>query len=344
MGNGSKKINGNPGKKKTGSGSSGSQIKSGSVSYTVPKDIKGIVGKSENFYLAMHRFLILEMDNENGKPGKNNLKPGFYKDSGRSDNITKVIREAVKSSKLNGKLKESTDAMEESGIYDICNMTLRQVWNMNVGLGTSSVSDVSMTLHHIHGVPYIPGQSIKGVVRSFIIREYFDNNENAAMCSNLFADIFGRSEVVKNGKKLEACKGKVIFFDAVTDDQGIECVTDIMNSHHTNYYDGGELNDTESPVPVKMMAIRNAKFVFRIAAKKKDNIFKPGERPESTEFGEFEKACAENRILAENNELKLTEVAGYYLKQALWYSGIGAKTAVGYGYFKAEEKNDGQKQ
>jgi CRISPR-associated protein Cmr6 len=50
-------------------------------------------------------------------------------------------------------------------------------WRMIVGLGGESVYETSITLHHIYGIPYIPASSVKGVVRSWIIIEYFGNPE-----------------------------------------------------------------------------------------------------------------------------------------------------------------------
>lgn len=51
-------------------------------------------------------------------------------------------------------------------------------WRTVAGLGGSSVFETGMTLHHIYGIPYFPASSIKGLVRSFLISEYFGNEEN----------------------------------------------------------------------------------------------------------------------------------------------------------------------
>ena len=51
-------------------------------------------------------------------------------------------------------------------------------WRVIPGLGNASVFETGMTLHHIYGFPYLPASSIKGIVRSWLIQEYFGNPES----------------------------------------------------------------------------------------------------------------------------------------------------------------------
>jgi CRISPR-associated protein Cmr6 len=61
--------------------------------------------------------------------------------------------------------------------YDHCIKKISQVSSLSltlscrliVGLGAASVYETSMTLHHIYGIPYLPGSAIKGVTRSYRI-------------------------------------------------------------------------------------------------------------------------------------------------------------------------------
>ena len=48
-------------------------------------------------------------------------------------------------------------------------------------LAVDHVQETNMTLDHVYGIPYLPGSAFKGVVRSWVIQEYFGNNENLAM-------------------------------------------------------------------------------------------------------------------------------------------------------------------
>ena len=51
--------------------------------------------------------------------------------------------------------------------------TSRIDWRMVVGLGSDHVQETNMTLDHVHGIPYLPGSAIKGIVRSWVIQEFF---------------------------------------------------------------------------------------------------------------------------------------------------------------------------
>ena len=167
-----------------------------------------------------------------------------------------------------------------------------------IGLGYPSVYETSITLHHIYGVPYIPGSAIKGSFRSYIIETYFDKNEEKALKEKWFVNIFGNQEK----------QGKVIFFDAFSND--VEIQKDIMNSHYPDYYDGNEHpTDDQNPRPINFLAVTGTfKFMFGVKKDFKIEINK--------------NRCPVLKFIKENLEKSLKEF------------GIGAKTAVGYGYFK----------
>ena len=177
---------------------------------------------------------------------------------------------------------------------------------MALGLGHENVYETGITLHHIYGIPYIPASSVKGVVRSWIIQEKFDNNEEKAFADNsdeskMMCDIFGCDE--KSYYK-EARQGSITFFDAFpTEAPTIE--PDIMNPHYPEYYgkDNVPPTDYQNPVPIPFLTVKNTKFQFIIGSKKEPlNNYKIGE-----------------------NTIEI------WLKEALTHHGIGAKTAVGYG-------------
>ena len=163
-----------------------------------------------------------------------------------------------------------------------------------VGLGSESVYEVSMTLHHIYGTPYIPGQSLKGAVRNFIISEKFDKKEKEALKNDDFCSVFGKQDGA----------GKVMFYDAYPDEDEIQLEKDVMTPHYPDYYGGNGIypTDTQSPRPIKFLTVKKGvKFRFFLGTKKGDAA--------------------------------LLDKAAEYLKEALEKSGVGAKTAVGYGYF-----------
>lgn len=217
-------------------------------------------------------------------------------------------------------------------------------WRLIVGLGNESVYETSMTLHHIYGIPYIPGSAVKGVTRSYVITEVlgkdqplesFNALENLLelkeedLKSKLSNDEYNAEYFVKDKdnenksvKKSVSVKrdtldtarkifgnqnqqGQVIFFDAFpTEAPMIE--PDIMNCHYDKYYQGKTPPaDYLSPNPIFFLTVKNTQFEFYLGMKPKHY----------------------------NENKDLLDKAEDWLKKALTTHGIGAKTAVGYGYF-----------
>ena len=175
-------------------------------------------------------------------------------------------------------------------------------WRVVVGLGTDSVYETGITLHHIYGFPYIPASAIKGVTRNNIISEKFQNKEEIAFQDKEFCDVFGCTS--KSFYK-EARQGKMTFFDAMPVSVP-QLKPDIMNVHYPKYYgSGGEApTDTQSPVPILFLTVEKTAFQFMIGCKEANN--------------------------------GLLQIAFTWLESALKEHGIGAKTAVGYGYMQEQ--------
>jgi len=278
-----------------------------------PKDTYDIIKnfKSENFSLIYNKFIHCEI--ENGKKIKFSIKDKekdithFVFSKVSLENILNVQEKAVKS--LFGETNFKTLKLEID-------------WRLIVGLGTESVYETSMTLHPIYGIPYIPGQSIKGIVRSWIINEYFNSKEeNALINSEAFCKIFGcpkeikTEEIIKKTFLKKDYQGSMIFFDAFPLDLKSENLKmDIMNPHYAPYYsEGHPPADYYNPTPIPFMTLENTSFKFFIGVKNGKN-----EVINEKEFGN-------------DNLLNITF---RFLKEALINQGIGAKTAVGYGFFK----------
>lgn len=217
------------------------------------------------------------------------------------------------------------------------------------GLGGASVFETSMTLHHIYGIPYLPGSSIKGLVRSWIIMNCFlpdekDRKEGErgkaaekkAMENCLFAYIFGTDN---NGPNKKAHQGKVIFFDAYPQSPPV-IEADVMNVHYPKYYSGksGPV-DYDSPNPIPFLTVgkcdvnnKPLKFCFSSASKEERKV----NDIKNIQQADIDKLCKKegkwHNGLNENSTV--LGVVSYWLHSALTHHGIGAKTAVGYGYFK----------
>lgn len=220
---------------------------------------------------------------------------------------------------INNRYKSTIKVLEKRG-FKVERFSLKLEWRMVIGLGAPHPQETSMTLHHIYGVPYIPGSALKGVTRHWFVLNCFDslklddlnlinylekvfessNDENLhkvlvkykdtiKLYKNIYKNIFGDQ---KN-------KGKVYFFDAYPSGK-VRLKLDIMNPHYSKYYSGNEPPaDWQDPVIIKFLTVERTSFDFCIASKSYQFL----------------------------NEAKK------YLTEALNSYGVGAKTSIGYGHF-----------
>jgi CRISPR-associated protein Cmr6 len=200
-------------------------------------------------------------------------------------------------------------------------------WRMIVGLGTESVYETSITLHHIYGIPFIPASAIKGVIRNWIIAEVY-GDENGALNDERFKNIFGTQDAA----------GRVWFFDAFPLlEPKIE--VDIMNPHYAPYYsDGLPPADYHNPKPIFFLTVKHGTpFQFLIGIKEKDNepigdgsrlLKDPNGLPITV------REIAADGLVEASADTRLLNITEAWLKKALEEHGIGSKTAVGYGYMK----------
>jgi CRISPR-associated protein Cmr6 len=246
-------------------------------------------------------------------------------------------------------------------------INLAPQWRMILGIGGESVYETNMTLHHLYGIPYLPGSSIKGVLRSWIISQVFAQPDNVpeiekkfplvnaeyrAICtSKLFCTIFGCPEKVQSVKfdstgnpikknneyqtreeeksALDAdVQGAVTFFDGLPTVAPV-IKTDVMNVHYKDWYK--ELGyqpptDTQRTNPIHFLTVRNENnltFQTHIAVHKDGKL-----KDISNDYIPF------IRDTKMTGDTTLLELVAFWLTKALTEHGLGAKTAVGYGYFK----------
>jgi CRISPR-associated protein Cmr6 len=172
-------------------------------------------------------------------------------------------------------------------------------WRVIVGIGAESVYETSISLHHVYGIPYIPASAIKGVTRSYAIATDFECEEGEALQDYRFCQIFGNPKDKDN----PARQGKIMFLDAFPDKLNAQSIeVDVMNPHYPKYYQGSEPpTDTQSPNPIPFLTVADTTFLFILGVK----------------------SSADKDLL---------KTAQCWLHGALTEHGIGAKTAVGYGY------------
>ncbi len=256
-----------------------------------PLDTKFLMDRIDNFGLGLQKFIMFDRDN---KPLKfiELDRRGYVKpqESQIPDIRMKIALPDNLISSISKRYEEIRNVMQKSG-FSVGSFECKPAWRFIIGLGSESVYEVSMTLHHVYGFPYIPGSAVKGVTRNWIINTKFDQNEESAISDDNFKKIFGD----------EQNRGKVIFMDAFPKESPTIEV-DIMNPHYGEYYSEREPEppaDYFSPVPVQFLTVADTSFEFILMSK----------------------------------EPELLNITKQWLTDALKMHGIGAKTAVGYGYF-----------
>ncbi|NLO90102.1 MAG: type III-B CRISPR module RAMP protein Cmr6 [Clostridia bacterium] len=176
------------------------------------------------------------------------------------------------------------------------------VWRFVTGLGYSNPIENGFAWHHTLGVPYLPGSSVKGIVRAWA-------EEWGGALDQEIQRIFGpRGE----GEIIEKSAGSVIFFDALPT-KPVQMDIDVMTPHYQQYYmqKTPELapGDWYDPNPIPFLTVAEKQtFVFAVA-------------PRSLK----ERDCGD------------AEKALEWLSEALSFMGAGAKTAAGYGRFRRNE-------
>jgi CRISPR type III-B/RAMP module RAMP protein Cmr6 len=119
---------------------------------------------------------------------------------------------------------------------------------------TYGYSSTERAISHTWGRPYIPGSSVKGVVRAYAEKTLGQDNP-------LVREMFG---AVPECADKEGLSGVVAFHDAWWLPKGSPFVPEVLTVHHTDYYTTEGVtpaSDKDSPVPVSLLAVEG-KFLF----------------------------------------------------------------------------------
>jgi len=302
----------------------------------LPADVRKLNSQLQdidNFALKFHKAARYDLDHR-----KDKYKFWFYKYDYRKK-TSYEIRPNFDRVDFKAIIQRQQQQIQKAFPKQSINFSLPLQWRMVIGLGGESVYETGMTLHAVYGIPYIPASSIKGVMRSWIISQLFENSEVKAISnSSLFCALFGCPKEAGKGKnKVKSAlghefQGSLRFFDAFPSDKP-QLTTDIMNVHYKDWYK--EIGykpptDTQSPNPIYFLTVDKAndiQFNFHIAITDNPKLADFKLKPGSTE--DFSPYLPHHSLSLDSS---LLDIAKYWLEQALTQHGIGAKTAVGYGY------------
>jgi len=171
------------------------------------------------------------------------------------------------------------------------------------GMGNPHPVENGFTWHHILGTPYLTGSSVKGMVRAWCEQwlddEDFKDETQEIACKR----IFGSDKESKDNNT-----GSVVFHDVIPA-APVRLKAEIMTPHYSEYYQSAENDITPpgdwlNPIPIPFLAVEKEQmFHFMIT-------------PRTSQYKADTEQCMQ------------------WLKDALQYTGAGAKTASGYGYFE----------
>lgn len=205
-------------------------------------------------------------------------------------------------------------------------ISLKQNWRLAIGLGNASVLVNGFTLHHVYGVPYLPAEAVKGVVRNYIIEVEFSKSEAAALIDHGFRQVFGSP---KNALINEEKKGIVNFYDAFPIALPSKCIQpDVIGTHFQDFFEKGKApTDTLQVNPIIFLTVKEVTFTFFYATSVEEN---------NIIVDIPHKEDGKGRILQKERKsrfsgMKPQEVITKYFEEAMSINGIGAKTGVGYG-------------
>jgi CRISPR-associated protein Cmr6 len=222
---------------------------------------------------------------------------------------------------------------------------LKTASRLVVGLGAGHVLETSLTLHHIFGIPYIPGSALKGVVRMVnfwaIVSE--QNKKSDKEIQELQEQLYDKeisnsdsNDILKHKLLFgtQNFKGLLVFLDAYPEVQNKQQIfeLDVMTPHYQGYYTKNQVpGDWENPNPIPFLTVKKGiTFCFNVLFDK----FR-AERILTLKDDEFPNNAKDIvREWFNDNLSKISDSVKDWIKDALKKFGVGAKTRLGYGIFE----------
>ena len=259
-----------------------------------------LAGKAEHTGLLLQRYL---KDQETGDGGESRARTGLFETALKAQKkalplYEKCFEEWQKSFFLTNDFCGAVGSAETKG-------------RMIIGLGTQNVLEAGIALHHLYGMPYLPGSALKGLAAHYchtVWGSWDDRfcdpealpSDVSKEAGSFFCTLFGTTEE----------SGIVCFHDALIAPECLEkeefgIKHDTLTPHHSDYYGGKKPypTDFDDPVPVSFLSVTG---VFRLFL---------------TCNGEDAHGYARSWV----------KMAWKILKEALEEWGIGGKTSSGYG-------------
>lgn len=221
------------------------------------------IEKIDNMFLLYNRLI----PRASGEPYKNESKNKFLAAFLNRYKNEKTVGENIFSYKK--RLISSLIDYKDQGYYIEERIIHSTDWRVVPGLGSESVLETAISLHHLFGFPYLTASSVKGIARA--------HAEKVGLRGNELLEIFGsENKYIEGGKNRT---GSVIFFEGLPASKP-ELGLDIMNVHYPDYY--GDKNkapgDWMDPQPIYFISVKpGQQFNFFLASRKKELLLKAKE-------------------------------------------------------------------
>jgi CRISPR-associated protein Cmr6 len=281
------------------------------------KEIKGFLSQVDNPALLFNKLLVLQ----------------YTEQISQSQDVRKI--EYIRSFTKILERKEHSKPTKLDGIRQE-NFRLKTAYRLVIGAGYPSFIENGFLFHHVYGIPYIPGETLKGLARAVFILSVAEALKGETKLSEIEEELSEEAEgisqqipkkisiilddytienPVETFRKIFGSKkrrGQVIFFDAypVEFKPSEHFEAEIMNSHYGDYYQSGKAPaDWLNPNPIHFLALK-----------------------EGIDF-EFSLGLAPLEPMEDDEEKLLLETARKLLEVGLKNFGVGNKKRKGYGWF-----------
>jgi CRISPR-associated protein Cmr6 len=282
------------------------------------KEIKRLLSQVDNPALLFNKLLVLQ----------------YAEQISQNQDVRKI--EYIKSFTEILKGKKPPSLLKPEGVIRE-SFKLKTAYRLVIGAGYPSFIENGFLFHHVYGIPYIPGETLKGLARAVFILSVAEALKGETKLSkieeglseeakgilhqipekiNIILDNYTIENPVETFRKIFGSKerrGQVIFFDAYPVDfnPSEHFEADIMNSHYGDYYQSGKAPaDWLNPNPIHFLALKEG-IVF-----------------------EFNLGFAPLEPMEDNEEKLLLATARRLLEVGLKNFGVGNKKRKGYGWFK----------
>lgn len=189
-----------------------------------------------------------------------------------------------------------------------------------IGLGSESVLETGLRLHHTYGVPIIPGSALKGVASHYCHEVWGQRHDPQAREENKAFRRGGSHHSLLFGTTDDG--GVIVFHDAWITPESLNngaLRLDVMTPHHPKWQTNeAPPTDFDSPVPVSFLSVAGT---FDVRLSWSGSAGTPTDRAENW-----------------------TSLAMTLLREALAEWGVGGKTSSGYGRLVPPEALEGSRQ